>query len=122
MLSVKFDFSSTHISNDSNQLPSDSMQETIAQEKERESSAQFFIRVEKSSKKTKRSDEKIMANINISETSTYTLLDIPSICVSSEDPHAEIVLQNNQKYLEVSLYFILDKALLFFNMIEKISV
>jgi hypothetical protein len=82
-------------------LPSDSLQETIAQERERETSAQFFIKVEKS-KKAKKSD-KIMANINISETSTFTLLDIASICVSNEEPHAEVVSQNNQKYLEVSL-------------------
>lgn len=46
-----------------------------------------------------------MASINISETSTFTLLDIASICVSSEEPLAEVVTQNNQKYLEVSYMF-----------------
>ena len=84
-------------------MPSDSLQDTIAQEEEREVSALFFIKVEKSAglKKNVKND-KVMANINISETPTYTLLNIVSTCVSNEEPEAEQISQNNQKYLEVS--------------------
>lgn len=70
-------------------------------EREREFSALFITNLEKKAKK-----ENTFERINLTETATYTLLDLPSTCLSNEDENAQIVKQNNQKYLEVIFLFL----------------
>ena len=59
--------------------------------------------------KEKSPKEKVIETVNLKETSTHVLLNIPTSCVSSEDPLVEKVKNSNQKYEEVSWnYFIFD--------------
>ena len=60
-------------------------------------SAYFFIDVEKESQTTKQEEN----SINLKETSTFFLLNIPSICFSPETANIEHIKQLNQKYQEV---------------------
>lgn len=95
-----FPETSTHVSSDSTQVPSDSVQDNAAgasNDKDKENAALFYINVEKASKKDPKT-----ANINLSETQTFVLLDFPAICVSSEDSSVDLIKQKNQKYAEVS--------------------
>jgi len=90
-----FPENSTQLSNDSNQQPTESMQEML--EKDREMSALFITDIERK-KKTNENEEVI----NLNETATFVLLHIPTTCVSSEDQLCEAVKENNKKYIEVS--------------------
>lgn len=89
--------SSSHVSSDSNQQPSDSMQQDSAVEKEKEASALFVTDIEEKPKKQDGQYEKI----NLIETPTFCLLDIPKTCVSDEDPLIDKIKEKNEKYLEV---------------------
>ena len=88
--------SSTHVSShESNQQPGDSVHE-LNGDREKEQSALFFTNVE-----AKPKSELLYETLNISETETFTLLDIPTTCLSDDDPNTEIVKQKNEKYIEV---------------------
>lgn len=53
---------------------------------------------------------KPMEEIGLSETNTFFLLNIPSICISDEDTiKVENIKKLNQKYLEVPFCFIFKK-------------
>lgn len=93
---------STHVSNDSNQIPTDSIQENVG-EKEKEAPALFFTNVDKP-KETK-SDRTV--SINIKETDTFVLMNVVAVCVSNEDENIAKVKENNAKYLEVSFFILL---------------
>ena len=82
-------------SHESNQQVGDSVHELNA-DREKEQSALFFTNVE-----VKPKSELLYETLNISETETFTLLDIPTTCLSDDDPNTEIVKQKNEKYIEV---------------------
>ena len=83
----------------SNQHPNDSgMQEGVFMEKDKETSALFITNIENVSRQK---DGPTTETVNLTETSTYVLLNIPTSCLSNEDENAEKVKKNNQKYLEV---------------------
>lgn len=98
-----FPESSSHVSSDSNQQPSDSMQQDSAVEKEKEASALFVTDIEEKPKKQDSQYEKIC----LIETPTFCLLDIPKTCVADDDPHIDKIKEKNEKYLEVSVFFLL---------------
>lgn len=83
-------------SHESNQQPSDSVQEA-AVDREKEQSALFFINVE-----TKPKSDLLYETLHINETATFSLLDIPTTCLSDEDPNAEKVKLKNESYIEVN--------------------
>ncbi len=89
--------SSTHVSShESNQQQaSDSVQET-AGDREKEQSALFFTNIE-----IKPKTDLLYETLHINETPTFILLDIPTTCLSDEDPNAEKVKLRNENYIEV---------------------
>jgi hypothetical protein len=96
-----FPENSTQLSNDSNQQPTESMQEML--DKDREMSALFITNIERK-KKVNESEEVI----NLNETATFVLFHMASTCVSNEDRLCESIKTNNKKYIEVSSnYFLL---------------
>lgn len=94
------DNSTTHVSNDSNQHPNDSGLQDGIIEKEKETSALFITNIEAETAAHKKSGPKI-EKINLSETSTYVLLNLISTCLSKEDENAEKIMKNNEKYIEL---------------------
>lgn len=97
-----FPDSSSQISSDSNQQPGDSVADGSALDKDKEMSALFFTDVEEKTTRA-RVDDETYARINLSETSTFVLLDIPVVCISDEDPNIGKIKETNEKYHEVIL-------------------
>jgi hypothetical protein len=64
-----------------------------------DASAYFFIDAEKESEAIKKAEN----SINLKETSTFFLINLPSICFSAETANIEHIKQINQKYQEVNI-------------------
>ena len=87
------------MSSESNQHPTDSIQEA-PYEKEREQNIAHFITNIETTKK----EDPSYATISLGETKTFCLINIVSTCIADDDPNCESVKQKNEKYLEVFLF------------------
>lgn len=90
------------MSGDSTQQNSDSMNDASTSEKEKETSAMFLTSVQKAAPRDP------FETIVMKETDTFFLLDMPSTCLSNDDPALEQILKSKEHYIEVNIliYFI----------------
>ena len=71
------------------------MNDATASEKEKDTSALFLTSVQKAAPRDP------FETIVMKETETFFLLDMPSTCLSNDDPALDQILKSKEKYVEV---------------------